>query len=506
MNESPRREGSVFRRVAAILVGAQLVTGLFAAGLTAWFASDQQRELAAGALVSRLDAVAEEIERRSAPLAPGFDNLSPRLAEDLAFRFPDPVALLSPDGSVHLVISPAQDDSALFAREAVDQRAVDVPGLLTDDESVDEVIVDLTDDLVRGGFAFAPLYDAAGLPVGGLLVQPVQASLDRELQGTRAAVGRARIVIVVVSVLVALALGALLTWLLVRPLKRMSERIGRIADGHYDTRVEVNSGDEFGRLAHAINEMASRVQESIESIQASDRLRRELVANVGHDLRTPLAVLSGSVEEAERYLAEDRADQAVRLLGTASRQASMLARLVDDLFELTVLEQDRPPLKLEPVLPAELLADAEDRHGELFRRADIEFHVETRGDLEAIRADGARLLRVLDNLLSNARRHTPAGGTVHLVARQTDGRGVVRNVRQTVFEVTDTGPGIPEDELEHVFERYYRGDEARTRSAGGGTGLGLAIVRAIAEAHAGTIVAARSEDGGTRMTLSLPQT
>ncbi|NNF03385.1 MAG: HAMP domain-containing histidine kinase [Rhodothermales bacterium] len=478
--------------MAAILIGAQLITGLFAAGLTAWFASDQQRELAATALTSRMDAVAEEIERRAAPLDTGLNDLPDRLIEDLAWRFPDPIALLAPDGSLLHVVQPASDSAVV--RSPLIPPAL-VPG---SDASIDAVIVDAGDDVAAGGFAYAPLYDAAGFPVGGLLVQPVRASLDRELEGTRAAVRQARIVIAVVSVIVALGLGAVLTWLLVRPLRSMSARIGQIADGRYDTRIDVASNDEFGRLAEAINDMAGRVQQSIESIQASDRLRRELVANVGHDIRTPLAVLSGSVEEAERALREGKEDRARSLLETATRQTDVLARLVDDLFELAVLEQDKPPLRIEPVLPAELLADAADRHRELFRRAQIEFTAEASGNPGLLDADGARLLRVLDNLLSNARRHTPAGGRVELRVGPEGG--------DVVFEVADTGSGIPEDELGHVFERYYRGSEARTRSASDGSGLGLAIARAIVVAHGGTITAARRTGGGTRMTLRLPRT
>jgi signal transduction histidine kinase len=500
VSEDAKREGSVFWRVAAILIGAQLVTGLFAAGLTAWFASDRQRELAASSLESRMDAVAEEIERRGAPLDGGPGALPDRLMDDLAWRFPDPLVLLDPDGTVVTVIPPAEggEGAAADGVSATEDVSVNVPSILStedDGAAAETMIVDPTDALVAGGFAYAPLYDAAGFPVGGILVQPLRRSIDRELAGTRSAVRRARTVIVFVSILTALALGALLTWLIIRPLRRMSARMRDIAEGRYDARVRWTSRDEFGRLADTINEMAERVEESIENMRAGDRLRRELIANVGHDLRTPLAVLSASVEEAERYLQDGRAERAQALLSTATRQATLLARLVDDLFELTVLEQERPPLKIEPVLPGELLSHARADHEEMFRGADVELIVAPEGGLGPVPADGARLLRVVNNLLTNARRHTPAGGRVELSARREEG--------DLVISVEDTGSGIPAGDLEHVFERYYRSGDARTRSEESGTGLGLAIARAIAEAHGGTIEARSGEGEGTTVTLRL---
>jgi signal transduction histidine kinase len=135
------------------------------------------------------------------------------------------------------------------------------------------------------------------------------------------------------------------------------------------------------------------------------------------------------------------------------------------------------------------------RHAGAFRQSEVALAVEAPPGLPAVKADGARLVRLLSNLLDNARRHTPPGGTVRLAARA--------DANAVTVEVEDTGPGIDPDVLPHVFERYYRGTDARTRRAGG-TGLGLAIARAIAEAHGGRLEAESLPDAGARFRLTLP--
>jgi signal transduction histidine kinase len=245
--------------------------------------------------------------------------------------------------------------------------------------------------------------------------------------------------------------------------------------------------------------MAARVEEGMAALRSTDRLRRELVASVGHDLRTPLASLAGYLEEAERLLDVGRPDEAVGALATARRETRRTSSLVADLFELAVLDAapDDPalpgPLRLEPVPLSELLHESGAAHRSALEASGAVFEIDAPADLPVIRADGARLLRMLDNLLENARRHTPHGGTVRLGgAAAGDHVGVT---------VSDSGPGVPSDEREAVFERYYRGGDARTR--GEGTGLGLAIARAIARAHGGDITVASGQSGGAEFRVTL---
>ena len=250
-----------------------------------------------------------------------------------------------------------------------------------------------------------------------------------------------------------------------------------------------------GRLAVAVNRMAAEVEASIEALRATDRLRRDLIANIGHDLRTPLAALLGYAEEAERHLAEGARTEAETALETAARQGRYLKRLVDDLFELSVLDSARAPLRREPIPLGELLNDAANAHRAAFAKADIAFTFERPKSLPILEGDGVRLLRVLDNLLSNARRHTPAGSTVRLSATPTP----------TAIDicVADTGDGMTPEVLASVFERYYRGSDARTRTRQG-TGLGLPIARAIARAHGGDLTAESAPGQGSTFTLHLP--
>lgn len=471
-------------------MGVQVATALLAVGFSAVLARERALALVRGNLVLRLDAVAEEAERRAAfDFETGRLTLPRLLRLDLATRFPDPTYRLDAVGTVVERLSAAGPARVVVPDEA--QAAL----------TAGEIVVRL-DDGARGGWAFAPLLAPDGLPAGGLLLRPLDATLAEELRGTREAFVRATLLASVLAAVLALLLGAVFTPRLVTPLRRMTRRVEALGAGDYADRLPEKSRDELGRLAAAINEMAARVEAAMASLRATDRLRRELVANVGHDLRTPLAALRGYLDEADRLAEEGREKEAADALAVARRQGAHVTRLVDDLFELSKLEGaalgEGTALQRGPVPLAELLNDAARAHRRLFEESGITFEVALPPGLPVLDADGARLLRVLDNLLTNARRHTPPGGTVRLEAEADAETARVR--------VRDTGEGIPAEAIGSVFDRYYRGTSARTREEGDvGAGLGLAIARAVARAHGGDLTATSTPGEGSAFTLELPR-
>ena len=462
-----------------MLVGAQVATALLAVVLSGVFAQDRSAELLAGTLRLRLDAVAEEVETR-AEIGPFGDvALGPRLRSDLGTRFPDPLSLL--------------DDAGAPVETFGSAGVPDVPRAALDALDAGRVAVDL--DAPGGGWGLAPILAPDGLPAGALLVRPLRETVAEERSGTLRAFWQATAVTVAVAVALALLLGALFASRLLRPVRDVTRRVERLGEGDYADRLPAAGDDELGRLARAVNEMAGRVEASIQSLRDTDRLRRELVANVGHDLRTPLAALRVTLDEAERFAHEGRTTDVEDAVSAARRQAEGAASLVADLFELSVLDRPDQALRLGPVPIGELVRDVGRQHARAFEAEGVAFEIDAPPGLPTVEGDGARLVRALSNLLDNARRYTPEGGTVRLVARAASG--------EVVLDVADTGEGIAPDALDHVFERYYRGDGPRTR--GSGTGLGLAIARAIAEAHSGALAVESAVGEGATFRLTLPR-
>ncbi|MDA0875603.1 MAG: HAMP domain-containing protein [Bacteroidetes bacterium] len=273
-----KRRRSLFWKVALALVGLQLVIVVISAGLTVNYARDAQETLASTSLGARLDATAEEIERRTAGLDGGWASLDESLLLDLQYRFPDPVFLLDLNGEVFGPIWPAED---AFNLESVLDFTWTVPAFLELEEAFDGMIVDLTDQEVPGGFASAPLYDRGGFPVALLVIQPMRRSVEWELAESRSALWQASRTVALISVVLALLFGAFLTWWLVRPVRSMASVVSDMDGEDPDLRVVVRGADEMAVLGHAINQMADRVSASIRSLRETDRLRRELVANVG---------------------------------------------------------------------------------------------------------------------------------------------------------------------------------------------------------------------------------
>lgn len=286
----------------------------------------------------------------------------------------------------------------------------------------------------------------------------------------------------VVAAIVALVLVRFVARGLTTPLREMAAATQAMAKGDYSRRVTDTSRDEIGALARSFNRMATELAET-------DRVRRDLVANVSHELRTPLTALQATLENIIDGIAAADPETLVTMLAQVER----LGRLVTQLLDLSRLEAGTVPLDRQDFAVEPVLAHAVREQKLHAPDVDIAMTVEDIG-LEAD-GDPERVHQVVANLLENAVRHSPAGCAIEVRARRT-ATGVT-------IEVIDEGPGIPDQEADRVFERFYRADAARAASDGG-AGLGLAIARWIVDLHGGEIHPERREPHGCRMVVTLP--
>lgn len=291
----------------------------------------------------------------------------------------------------------------------------------------------------------------------------------------------------------ALVVGSLLAYGLVRPIGRLTRATAALARGDLAQRVPVTTRDEIGDLATAFNAMAA-------DLQKAGQLRRDMTADLAHELRNPLAALQGSLEAVMDGILPPTEENLKPLLD----QTQLLTRLVDDLRTLALADAGQLRLHRVATNPGDLVRSV---MGQYTAQAEAK-HIALRADIQVesplLSLDPQRITQVLGNLLGNALRHTPERGSVVCrVAR--DGDDPARPAARVTFAVMDTGPGIPPDALPHLFERFYRVERARSR-LDGGTGLGLAIARQLVEAHGGHIWAiSDSVPGkGTTVAFSLP--
>lgn len=257
-----------------------------------------------------------------------------------------------------------------------------------------------------------------------------------------------------------------------------------------------NGGDEVAALAEAFNEMAGTLEERGRALAQADRARRQLLADVSHELSTPLAAIRGYVETLS--MPELRTDQPTRdrYLAIVADEAHRLDRLVGDLLELARLEGQPQAVKPAPVPVEPLLGRLADSFHPALMRAAVTLSISVEPADLVITADAGRLQQALQNLVANAIRHTPSGGTIRV--------SVASEGTEAVLTVDDSGAGIPEEHLPRVFDRFYKADASRAGQPLSGSGLGLSIVRAIVTAHGGTVSAGNRPEGGARFVIRLP--
>lgn len=333
----------------------------------------------------------------------------------------------------------------------------------------------------KNGIPIAVGGETVGIVLVGSMIEPVLNPADEDFLRS------VNISILITSISVGvlgLVFGSLLFRQITSPLRALSQSAQAIADGDLRRRVEIKSKDEIGQAAHAFNRMA-------ESLAQADAQRRNMIADIAHELRTPLTVVQGNLEA----LMDGVYDLTQENVATIHKQTVILTRLVADLRDLALAESGQLRLERKTVSLADVISQVSGGLEVQAREKGVAMKFETAGNLPKIQADEQRITQVLFNLISNALRHTPVGGTITTSAELHEGRVLV--------SVRDTGSGIPPEELPRVFERFYRADRSRARSTGG-SGLGLTIAKQIVEAHGGQIWAQSWLGAGSTFAFSLP--
>jgi len=288
--------------------------------------------------------------------------------------------------------------------------------------------------------------------------------------------------------LVAIASALLITFFLSRrilaPIKALTHTTRRLGKGDFSQRVQVRDKGEVGELAQAFNSMAS-------DLERAEQLRRNMVADVAHELRTPLSNLKGHLEAVRDGVIEPDADT----IRSLEEEATLLSRLVDDLQELSLAEAGELKLDVKPNGITRIITQVVATMQAQAKAKDLSLAVDLPDKLPPVNIDSHRINQVLRNLLGNALTHSAEGGAITVTARQRD--------NYVEVTVSDTGEGIPPEELPNIFERFYRVDKSRTRATGG-SGLGLTIAKRLVEVHGGRIKADSKPGKGSSFSFTIP--
>ncbi|NOK62304.1 MAG: Signal transduction histidine kinase involved in nitrogen fixation and metabolism regulation [Chloroflexi bacterium AL-W] len=315
-------------------------------------------------------------------------------------------------------------------------------------------------------------------------------------QVERQFLGRVYISVIVGSIfacLVAIGTGTLITKSVTRPVSELTNAARRLASGEQPQPLKLPTETELAELAHSFNTMASE-------LARQEEIRRQLIADIAHELRTPLSVLRLQVESLEDGVEQPTPDK----LGMLGHEVLLLSRLVDDLRLLSLADAGQLSFNTQPLDPRIVLERAAATITSRAQQQQITIHIDAQNTLPSVRADPQRLAQVFGNLLENALRHTPKGGHItlrtHMEQQKSD---QTDKTPQVTFEVTNTGTGIAPDELTQIFDRFYRADRARSRETGG-SGLGLAIVQHLVEAQGGSVRASSNYGQSATFHVSLP--
>jgi len=311
---------------------------------------------------------------------------------------------------------------------------------------------------------------------------------------------RTALLFVPFAVLASALAGLVIVRLLVRRLRAIDALATRVAEGDLSVRIQDKSGDEIGRIAEQLDRMTERIAEARASLERNEKQRRQLFADITHELATPLTSIRGFAETLLDPRVGVSADERAKYTRGLLEEAARLDRLISDLFDLARLEAGASALHLERLDLAALAGHTVERYQKRYGDAGLRLEWKPPAGPAWIEADGRRMEQVLENLLNNAIRYVPRGGSVRVLV---DPSGT-RNGAGHSLRVEDDGPGVPRGEMGQVFERFYRAESGSRGSDGKGSGLGLAIVKEIVERHHGTVRAEPIDPHGLRIVVELP--
>jgi signal transduction histidine kinase len=337
--------------------------------------------------------------------------------------------------------------------------------------------------------AAAEIEEGIGVEIGGQVVATVLTSQEAlryspSEERYLARINRAFLGAGLAAILIALLLGIVLARTLTRPVRDLIKATRAMAEGALKQQVPVYSQDELGELATSFNQMSA-------DLAHANQLRRQMTADIAHDLRTPLAVITGYLEALRDGVLEPTAD----MFEVMYDEAQYLQRLIEDLRTLSLVDAGELRLNCQPTAPQELLQRLAASYAHQAEQQAITLQLKTEPSLPQLNVDPERMSQVLNNLLSNGLRYTPEGGQIILSAKA--------QAQHVLIQVQDSGEGIPPEALPRLFERFYRGDDSRQQNEGQ-SGLGLAIAKSIVEAHGGTIDVQSELGEGTTFSIALP--
>ena len=300
---------------------------------------------------------------------------------------------------------------------------------------------------------------------------------------------------VLIGFIISIIISLFISKTLLSPIQGMTKAAEAMADGDFSRKISVESEDEIGILAKTFNDMASQIEAMLEELKKAEKLRREFVANVSHELRTPLTSIRSYAETISdnQELPKDTEEEFLRVI---INESDRMTKIVQDLLELSRFDSGNIKLSIEGFSIERSVRDVYAAIALEARKRGHILNLELEWGLPRINGDRARIEQVLMNIITNALKYTPDGGTIEIVSGSSGSKNVF-------IRIEDTGVGIPPEDLERVFDRFYRVDKARTRESGG-TGLGLSIAKDIISLHGGNISIDSKQGKGTSVIVTLP--
>jgi two-component system, OmpR family, sensor kinase len=410
---------------------------------------------------------------------------------------------VNPNIEIYLLDAAGRIEAFTADRKDVVRRRIDVAPLeaFIGDQFVFPLLGDDPKDLHEQKIFSAAYCDPAHPERGFLYIILGGSEYDSVAQRVQSGMLLRNVVTTIaLGLVVALAAAFFVLTTQTRKLRRLANAIDIFRESNFQNplRVPVNdgpAGDELDRLSRAYNDMIAHIRAQMEQIASTNATRRELIASLSHDLRTPLASLRGYLEtlmlKQTTFSPQDRRTY----LEIALRQSDYMSHLIEELFELAKLEEIGIDISPEPLQLSELVQDVILKFRLLAEKSDVRLEGRIMPNTPLVYGDIALVERMLGNLLDNAIRHTSRNGTITV--------GVAVDSERARLEVTDTGGGIADHDLPHIFERFYRADKSRDPASGGG-GLGLAIVKRIVDLHGGQIKVSSAMGIGTRFEIVFP--